>query len=284
MPTQWISCSGRSVIPLVAFFALVNGLCAQEAATTTQGIKYDASRLSSYSDEDLLALLSRESLDLNISSGRSLVWLGPTRETARGRTRRGPFSYGAFKMEMTFASDLPYPKSVVDELVRRRAYADLLQTFKTSPDELQLKWIEITLAGLRNAEVDSEMAALAKVGGGEQRGYLALLYFAETGAPWALAKLTCDYYKLPVPSLEKADVASLFGKHKYYPAARRLVGTLQAVSGNLFEAALESLSVMYPKGRTRFRSADDAAKYWTRFLADHPPATTADPCDAPQEP
>ncbi|HXI03554.1 MAG TPA: hypothetical protein VNI57_10295 [Candidatus Saccharimonadales bacterium] len=271
-------------VTLILSIAITSAISAltYASAEVSGGIPFERSRVTSYTSEELVGLLSRVSLDLNFSHASSLVTMAPSRIPDRDGTPID-FSFDNQSMEMTLSSDLPYPTSVIDELVRRKATALLLQTFETSQDDLQLDWVEVALERLRDAQTDAEMSRLAEAGVREHRGYLAVLYFAETGAGWALTTLNCDYYHLRLSSLEKVDVVVLFGKYKHYPAAPTLADTLEAALNYLSRAALKSLKAMYPKGRDQFRldglrSKETAARYWKRYIEKNPVEAAPDSC------
>jgi hypothetical protein len=261
---------------------LVGGhLEAGESAVSSpvEGIKYDPSERFKLSTQELLNLLTHRSLELNLGDAGELVWLGPTKRSDSGGKKSGSFRYGTYSMPMVFASATPYPTTVIDELVSRNARDELIATFSSSDDELQLKWVEVALERLRSPEVDRALASFTCGKATELKSYLAFLYLAETGQEAALARLACDYYELPLSSLEKAEVAELFGRHMYFPAARKLVETLEAASGNLADAALKSLTTLYPDGKRGFSSPDKAVKYWSKRITTAASTSGAELCE-----
>jgi len=66
-----------------------------------------------------------------------------------------------------------------------------------------------------------------------------------------------------------ADIVTLFGQYRYYPAAVNLAQTLSAASLNLSIAAEESLRALYPEARADYHSPEEAQKYWTRYVNKH---------------
>ena len=239
---------------------------------------FDSTRLRSYSNAELVALLSQESLERNISGSQGLVNLGATSPsppagpvTAAARDSE----HRAFSLSITPASSLPYPEAVVEELVRRQPTAELLRAFNDPADLVQLSWLEATFERIRTPAVDSGLTLIA----GQpdtldpnfirEPTYYALKYFARDGKPWALRILSCEYTRWPVSSMERAEVVPLFGEYKYYPAAPNLAETIDAMFLNLGDAAMTALKQMFPEGRTDFRSPMEAADYWRQYIGSH---------------
>jgi hypothetical protein len=241
------------------------------------GIPYDSSRVGAYTSPELVALLSRESLTGNISHDHGMVDLraGNPQPAQQPSTRGSDSSRGVVQLSITPAATLPYPEAVVEELVRRHASSELLQAFDTTIDMIQLSWLQQTLGRMRGAAVDSAVAAIATAPDTldprtmEERTYFALKYFVEVGTPWALRILNCNYHRWPVSSMERADIVSLFGRHKYYPSAPNLAATIDAALINLGDAALTSLELMFPKGRKDFKGPEEATNYWKRYVSQH---------------
>ncbi len=241
------------------------------------GISYDSSRIAAYTDAELVALLSHESLARNISLGHGMVDLraGNPQPAQQPSARGSDSSPGVVQLSITPAASLPYPEAVVEELVRRHASSELLQAFDTTIDMIQLSWLLQTLGRIRGAAVDSALAAIATAPDTldprtiEERTYFALKYFAEVGTPWALRILNCNYDRWPVSSMERADIVSLFGTYKYYPSTPNLAATIDAALVNLGDAALTGLEVMFPEGRKDFRGPEEATTYWKRYVSQH---------------
>jgi len=214
---------------------------AQSDDAYDSAIEFDPEKLSSFSNRALVSLLSTESLILNRSKS--------------------------------------YRQAVVDELVRRKASDALLDAFDTTNDWSQLKWIEVTLSRLRDPDVDSLMRRHAEgMWEGQYIGkaYLAALYLAKQGKCFGLEQLNRHYGELPISSLERAQVATLFGKYKYYPAAENLTQTIYTMVLNLGDASLEALTAMYPEAQPDVTAGPtdgylgSLQDYWEKYVAAHP--------------
>lgn len=265
--------------------SLVAGTCTL-AAQVKLGLAYDSSRLRSYTDAELIGLLSHESLARNVSISQGLVNLRATHPAATppqlaidsNAARR------AVLIPITAATTLSYPEAVVEELARRQPVRELLQVFDTTVDIIQLSWLLETLDRMRGPLVDSALTRIATTSDTvdpremPEHAYFALKYFAQTGTPWALRILNCNYDRWPVSSMERAEVVALFGKYKFYPAASNLVETIGAMLINLNEAALTGLAELFPDGQRDFKTLDDAGRYWKRYVARHGERARSEDC------
>jgi len=235
----------------------------------TEGLRYDPARLGSYSNTELVWLLSGASITRNLREGHSpgMAYIMPSRVLGR-QTRSSPDTLTkAVTIPLHQDSSLFYIDAVVGELVQRKPYRDLLQAFDTSRDQIQLSWLEDVFNRLRGPEADSGLTHYAMIPDSEDIQYFALKYFAEGGTRWALDILNCHQYT--VSSLEWADIVTLFGQYRYYPAAATLALTLNAASLNLGTAAEESLRALFPEAGTPYHSPDEAQRYWTRYVREH---------------
>ncbi len=248
---------------------------AQNGFGQTPGLSFELARLSSYSNAQLIWLLSRASIDRNLreSPGQGITYLMPSRVLGP------PTGPSLDTIAKTVTTDtlaktvtipvhqdpgLSYIDVVVVELVQRHPYRDLLQAFDSSRDHVQLSWLEYVFSRLRGPEADSGLKPYAAMPDSEDTQYFALKYFAEGGTRWAFQVLNCHQYT--VSSLEWADIVTLFGQYRYYPAAVNLAQTLSAASLNLCIAAEESLRELYPEAQVDYHSPEEAQKYWTRYV------------------
>jgi len=242
----------------------------QQPSTAPHAVVFDPARLSSYSNRELVQLLSRESIEVNVVSHSGLVSLLPSPGIERVTDSVGNWAYKSVQIRPTQDSGIDYPGVVVRELARRRPIRELVQAFDTS-DFVQQSWILQVFSSVRTPEVDSVLKKVATAKETEYPQYLALKYFAETGTPWALAVLNCNYFgKYPVSDLEWSSIVSLFGKYRYYRATRNLINSLDFALVTLDEAAFQSLLVLYPDGPKQFTSPEGAVQAWAGYLAQHP--------------
>jgi len=255
---------------LVAAIGLPVVAGGQQRSTASRALVFDPARVSSYSDRELIQLLSREAIEVNLVSDSGLFSLLPTTGIGRVTDSSGNWAYKSVQIRGPQDSGISYPEVVVGELTRRRPISELVQAFDTS-DFVQQSWILEVFSNIRTPEVDSVLRKVATAKGTDYPQYLALKYFAVTGTPWALAVLNCNYFgKYPVPDLEWTSIVSLFGKYRYYHATRNLVNTLDFAFVTLDRAAFESLMELYPEGPKQFTSPDSAVAAWTLYLAHHP--------------
>ncbi|SRR6266576_2429314 len=242
---------------------------AQAGLSQTEGLRFEPPHLRSYSNTELIWLLSRTSIDLNLRDGvhQGVVLLTPSLVLGQHGRPSGDTVTKTAMIPVRRDSGVFYIDAVISELVLRRAYADLLQAFDTSGDFIQLSWLEHVLVGLRGQEADSGLRHYATMPDSGETQYFALKYFAEGGTRWAFDMLNCHQYT--VSSLEWADIVTLFGRYRYYPAAANLAGELDMASLNLDIAAEEALRALYPEAQPHYHSPEEAQKYWTRYVAKH---------------
>ena len=242
---------------------------AKAGLSQTEGLRYEPPHLRSYSNTELIWLLSRTSIGLNLRDRAhdGVVLLTPSLVLGHHGQPSGDTLPKTVTLPIRDDSGLFYIDAVVSELVQRRAYAQLLQAFDTSRDFIQLSWLEHVLVGLRGPKADSGLRHYATMPDSEMTQYFALKYFAEGGTPWAFAVLNCHAYH--VSSLEWADIIDLFGQYRYYPAATNIAEELDMASLNLDIAAEEALGALYPEAQPHYHSPEEARKYWTRYIAKH---------------
>jgi hypothetical protein len=234
-----------------------------------QALRYEHSHLAAYTNTELIDLLSRSSIELSLTNKHGMVSLVPSR-ALRDRPRSFRDSVrNVVNIPITADSSLSYLDDVVAELVRRRPYSDLLNAFASSLDFVQQTWIVEVLAHLRSPEADSALKVFATEPDSDYTQYLALKYFAESGASWALAILNCHYFNYPVSSLEWSAIVTLFGEYRYYPAGLNLANTLNAALVNLGDAAEQSLIALYPEAHPDYHSPEEASKFWMRYVKEH---------------
>jgi hypothetical protein len=242
---------------------------AQAGLSQTEGLRYEPSRLGSYSNTELIWLLSRSSIDLNLRdrAHEGVVLLTPSLVLGQHRRPSSDTVTKTATIPVHRDSGLFYIDVVISQLVQRRAYRELLQAFDTSRDLVQLSWLEHVFASLRGPEADSGLRPYATMPDSGETQYFALKYFAEGGTRWSFDILNCHQYT--VSSLEWADIVSLFGHFRYYPASANLAGELDMASLNLDVAAEEALRALYPEAQPQYHSPEEARKYWTRYVAEH---------------
>ncbi len=253
---------------LCAFPAI--DLAGQDSVDSAQGMRFDPTRLLSYSNAELIELLSGESIQLNLSSHSGPVYLLRSPGLDNAQPTHDSTGDRAVTIPVRADSGLSYLDAVIGELVRRRPFEDLVRPFRAPVvGHIQLAWLEEVFARLRGPEADSALKPFATADETDETQYFALKYFAKAGAPWALDILNCHYFEYPTSSFEWSEIVTLFGKYKYYPAGRNLATTIGAALVNLGDASLQSLLMLYPEGRSDFRSSEEGTRYWTRYVAKH---------------
>jgi len=113
--------------------SLMAGTCSLAAQVKLSGLAYDSSRLRSYTDAELIALLSHESLARNVSVSHGLVNLQATHPPATQPQLAidSDAARRAVRIPITAATTLSYPEAVAEELARRQPVRELLQVFDT---------------------------------------------------------------------------------------------------------------------------------------------------------
>jgi len=155
---------------------------------------------------------------------------------------------------------------VQEELVRRAPVRELLGKFERSCCGWWQPYTFDVLKQIGGDKVDHGLKRLASRRP-DQTSMLAVEYFAERGEKWALAILNDNFLSYPLSSMERAEIASLFGRQRYEPAAESLAQVLEAASLNLSGAAVESLIKIYPDGCGIMGSPHEAKECWVPFVA-----------------
>lgn len=203
--------------------------CGQQGSVGASGpIAYDASRLRSYSDDELVGFLTQSSQFYNATRGTRFV------------------------------------SAVALELVRRRPYGLLLERLESSTDGAQRSWIERVLSRIRAPVADSGLRVLSSHDR-DERSYFALKYFARVGDRWALKILDENYGSYPVPASEWGEVVGLFGHFRYCPAAKHLAESIGGTP-DAGIVAIRALIELYPEGRGRFDTDSQARGYWANYV------------------
>lgn len=155
---------------------------------------------------------------------------------------------------------------VEDELVRRKAIQDILLAFGNFKSDFGASYhlvdmferiggVEVEKAFKQYADHSTTILA-----------YLSLKHFAKKGERWALERLNKHYFEYPVSSLEWSEIATLFGKYRYEPAAENLANSVNAASMNLGAAAHDALCKIYPKAAKDFEGPGLAEQYWLEYI------------------
>lgn len=134
------------------------------------------------------------------------------------------------------------------------------------------------LLGCREAEPTDEFdpppfehPTEAQLHESSRRAVRTLLPLAQDGDPRALAILNENYARYEISSMERADIAEVFGKQRYEPAAEQLAESVGAASMNLGWAAHMSLCAIFPDAARSFPTPEETADYWRDYLEKHPP-------------
>jgi hypothetical protein len=199
-----------------------------------QAVRYEATRLQSYTSLELTDLLSSESFDANPG------WQG-------------------------------YIRPVEGELVIRHPYDTLMEVFRGSHDFIQLSWIYDVLRELRGPRADSSLRPFLSSANDDEATYYALKYFAEACDTTALIILNRHYFQYGTSSLEWASTVRFFGKCRLASAVPNLIESLNAASGNLSAAAESALLQMFPGGRTNFVSPHQEMEWWKKYVVGRRP-------------
>ena len=222
--------------------ACAPSLAAGQGASGRDSLLFDVTQLRRYSTERLAGFLTADAADINATR---------------------------------WASDSFHElDSIVAELVRRRPYTELVPLFARSHDQSQLSTLYGIFAAARGPFLDSTLLKYTNDSIQEGPKYFALKYFADRGDLWALDILNCHFMEYPVSSADFADVVQLFGKYHYHKAAWNLVYSINSVSGNLGEAALEALPRIFPDARApRPHPGDTTVEFWVAYVRKYAPST-----------
>jgi len=228
-------------------------------------VVYDATRLKNYSTNELIDLLSSASLEKNArATGNGFLYLSPP-DRRQVESTADPKLYAEMKID-PHATD--YTLSVEQEIVRRRPYKNLSDTFARTTDVIQLEWIADVLGQMRGAEADAVLRPYVS-NSREEPTYFALKYFALACDSKALGILNRNYFKYPGSSMEWATIVRSFGDCRYKPAVPNLVGSVNAALINLGYASHLSLLAMYPDAKIEFTDPLVTQNAWKKYLRAH---------------
>ncbi len=153
---------------------------------------------------------------------------------------------------------------VHDELIRRKDIATLVGRVRDSRESFFRTHVLVNvLFHIDDTLVLTELRGIMS-NEPELYMYYVVYYVARTGDIEALRILNENYYQYGVSSWEWSAAVELFGEHRYEPAISNLVGSLDAVSLNVVEAAVHSLERLFPdaKRASRFESLQDLREYY----------------------
>jgi len=201
-------------------------------------VQYDASRLSGYSDKELIDLLSAASEDLDASNPGG-----------------------------TYTDYVP---AVEKEILRRRPIAQLLDVFARSYDFAQPRFIIEIFALMNDPQVDVQLRKFITNDPRDTASFLAARYFAQRCDLTALGILNQNYGKYPISSVDRATIADAFGDCRYLPAIPNLVASVNAASLNLMGSAQNSLSKIYPQADIQPSDPPEHQKAWEKYVRLHP--------------
>jgi hypothetical protein len=153
----------------------------------------------------------------------------------------------------------------IRELSFRKEAELLMAAFDKSSDWSQREKLVEVMSGMDEPSVAEFMRSIARPSS-EREVFLANLYLARRGDQKALENLSRAGGN--VPSYEWAAALSLFGKYKYRPAVDTLIDALEAASGNVTQAAEESLRELFPRAPVEFESSQQAQRYFRERARD----------------
>lgn len=155
------------------------------------------------------------------------------------------------------------------EILRRKPLRDLLSAVQNGniEDGKALKAIQL-LDEIKGPDVDSGLRAIAVTFDTGFGHYLALKYFADKCEAWSLQDLNNRWFEFELPSFVWTNAVADFGHCDYLPETANLIASLNAASGNLVDAAYDSLRHMYPDGPMA-SFGDAAVKAWTAYVSAH---------------
>jgi hypothetical protein len=152
---------------------------------------------------------------------------------------------------------------ISDELARRGNIHELIGRYWAEPKWLIRSGIEDVAYHFDTPEVTAFMKRIVaeKVYDGEDR-YWPMNYLAKKCDPVALKQLSRGRYRNQ-GSMQYQTSVALFGKCSYRPAIPYLVDdAVYDFSGNIVDAAVEDLQVLYPNSPKEFQSMGSMQKYY----------------------
>jgi hypothetical protein len=135
----------------------------------------------------------------------------------------------------------------------------LIAAYEQSGDPYQRLMLVQALSDMDRPKVVELMRRIAGPSP-DREVFLANLYLARRGDKKALESL--NRVGGDVSSIQWAAAVRLFGKYRYRPAVGTLVQALGAASGNVSQAADESLRMLFPGAPTDFESTEAEQRYF----------------------
>ena len=155
------------------------------------------------------------------------------------------------------------------EILRRKPVQELL-TAVLEADVTDGKGLQAMhlLEQIKGPEVEPGLRHIAENFDANPGNYLALLHFADMCQTWSLQVLNNHWLEWSIPSFVWAEAVEDFGRCDYRPATNHLISSLDAASGNLVDAADDSLRRMYPNGPKEGIGAP-AISAWSAWVSVH---------------
>lgn len=135
-------------------------------------------------------------------------------------------------------------KLLKQTLVDRGAAAEAVHLLANGQSTAVAYWAAEMLEALRSPGTDALVKPYATPEP-TLAAYHANMYFAETGARFALENLNKNFAQYPVPAYSWGTAVFLFGKYKFKPASEHLVAGVMNDNPNLADAAIASLVAIY---------------------------------------
>lgn len=165
-----------------------------------------------------------------------------------------------------------FDEAVAEELVSRRPIHELLVGLhaSTDPTHRQQDWIAKILSRVRSPETDSAVHILATTDT-SYSAFLAVMYFADSGEPWALGILNANFWRYHLFSFERQNAILVFCRFRYGPAAGNLAQSLRSLNVTTVAEAEEALRAIFPEVRTTFSTIGESRRFWTSYVERHRP-------------
>jgi hypothetical protein len=153
------------------------------------------------------------------------------------------------------------------EVLRRKPLSELLTALREGniADGKALQAIQL-LEKIKGPELEADLRQIAEPYDGNLGNYLALLHLSDRCDIWSLHILNDHWFDFGIPSFVWAEAVEDFGKCHYLPATANLISTLDAASGNLVDAASDSLRRLYPTG-PKARVGHAPVNAWTAYVS-----------------
>lgn len=155
------------------------------------------------------------------------------------------------------------------EILRRKPVKELLAAVREAVmvNGKGAEAIQI-LEEIKGPGVEAGLRSIAEPFTTDPGNYLALLHFADMCQTWSLRVLNRHWFEWGISSVLWAQAVTDFGRCEYRPATVNLISDLDAASGNLIDAAYDSLRRMYPDG-PKVSFGEAAVKAWTVWIDAH---------------